>query len=63
MSGLQYSVQWQNQSSDSGNVFMFQRPPDIGVPNVFSLAWFSKYAWPTARGIFSWADRLQFCLG
>jgi hypothetical protein len=57
---VQYSVQWQNQSTQTGDIFMFQQQPNIGVPNVFSLAWFSKYVAPTTRGTFQWPVTFNF---
>ncbi len=56
----QYSIQFKNNSSNPGYACIYQTDPDIGVPNVLSLAWFSKYAFPSTNIIFKWEIDYNF---
>lgn len=57
--GVQYSVKFVNNSSESGSACIYQTVPDGGVPNVMSLAWFAKMTHPTTRVSFRWT--LDYC--
>ncbi|MEH0832992.1 RhiA [Pectobacterium cacticida] len=50
----QYSVEFINHSSNSGNVAIFQKAPDQKARNIFSLAWFSKFVNPNVHETFRW---------
>lgn len=57
---MQYSVFFQNNSSNEGNVCVYQTDPNIGVANVMSLAWFSKKVFETTQVIFDWTIDYSF---
>lgn len=50
----QYSVEFINKSTNSGNVAIFQKMPDQKALNIFSLAWFSKFVNPSVHETFRW---------
>lgn len=50
----QYSVTFVNNSTNLGDVCVFQKDPNIGVANVQSLAWFTKTTHPNTRAVFKW---------
>lgn len=58
--GVKYTVRFVNQSTNSGDVCMFQKDPDLGMSNVFSLAWFTKYAHPSTKLDFRWEVDYSF---
>lgn len=58
--GCQYQLLFNNESTNEGNVCIYQTDPNIGVPNVLSLAWFSKYTHPTTSVDFSWEINYNF---
>lgn len=58
--GQQYTLKAINNSSNSGNFCVFQEDPDLGVSNVMSLAWFSKYAYPSTTVNFTWTVDYNF---
>lgn len=58
--GVEYSLVFRNNSSNPGNACVFQEDPEIGVENVLSLAWFSKFANPTTQVIFKWQINYDF---
>ncbi|HEY4027952.1 MAG TPA: protein rhiA [Candidatus Dormibacteraeota bacterium] len=60
---VRYTVQWQNQSPRTGDVFLFQQQPTIGVSNLFSLAWFSEHVHAATRGTFQWPVAYDFVWG
>lgn len=55
-----YKLIFKNNSSRTGNACIYQTDPDIGNPNVMSLAWFSKGAHPGVRLNFSWGINYGF---
>ncbi len=55
-----YSLVFQNNSVNAGSAAVYQTDPNIGVPNVMSLAWFSKYAMPTTNVVFQWSIDYSF---
>lgn len=55
-----YSVIFDNQSSNTGSVCVYQKQPDITDPKIMSLAWFSKAADPTTKIEFKWQIEYDF---
>jgi hypothetical protein len=55
-----YTLLFVNNGTNTGNACIYQNDPDIGVPNVMSLAWFSKQAHPTTRIKFEWTLDYSF---
>jgi hypothetical protein len=53
MSETQYSLTFQNNSTNFGNVCIYQTDPGLG-PDVMSLAWFAKPTHPTTEETFKW---------
>lgn len=49
-----YSVKFINNSTNKGNVALFQKLPDQKAQNIFSLAWFSKFVNPGVHETFKW---------
>ncbi|MEJ2794571.1 hypothetical protein WAE56_14245 [Iodobacter sp. LRB] len=49
-----YTLSFQNNSSNSATACVYTTAPDIGVPNVMSLAWLTKPSHPTTRLNFDW---------
>jgi hypothetical protein len=58
--GQPYTLKAINNSSNAGNFCVFQEDPDLGVSNVMSLAWFSKYAYPSTTINFGWTVDYNF---
>lgn len=59
----QYSLTVVNNSTSPGRIAVFQTDPDIGVPNVHSLAWFSEYTYPGTTATFKWTLDYNFVWG
>lgn len=55
-----YSLEVQNNSSNLVTFCMFQTPPDLGLVNVETLAWFVEAAYPTTRVVFDWDVSYSF---
>lgn len=55
----QYSLTVTNNSNQFQDLCVYQKPVDIGVPNVMSLAWLTAPAWPQTIVKFSW--QLDYC--
>jgi hypothetical protein len=53
MSKTEYSITFQNYSTNFGNVCIYQTDPNLG-PDVMSLAWFAKPTHPTTEESFTW---------
>jgi hypothetical protein len=53
MSGKKYSLTFINNSTNYGDVCIYQADPNFG-PEVMSLAWFAKASHPTTRETFKW---------
>src|SRR6478752_3202453 len=60
MAGVTYSLVFQNQSTNQGSGCVYQEEPNLGLPNVLSLAWFSKVAAPNTTITFSWSIDYSF---
>ena len=58
--GTQYSVLFENQSTLDGRVCIFQQDPNINVPNVMSLAWFTEAVHPNTQANFTWTIDYSF---
>jgi len=58
--GVEYKINFQNNSSNSGSIMVFQQDENIGVDGVMSLAWFSKYVHPSTFGYFDWTIDYNF---
>lgn len=58
--GTQYSVVFVNNSDQTGSACIYQQDPNIGVPDVMSLAWFSQIAAPTTTVVFQWTINYNF---
>lgn len=56
----QFRLNFKNDSANSGNILVFQTDPDEIQPNVYSLAWFSKFVHPTTGGHFDWNVEFNF---
>jgi hypothetical protein len=55
----QYSLTVTNNSTQFRDLCVYQKPVDLGVPNVMSLAWLTAPAWPGTTVKFSWS--LDYC--
>lgn len=60
MAGTQYTLRVINNSTNFVDMCMYQEDPNIGNPNVLSLAWFAKPAFPTTTVIFRWTVDYSF---
>jgi len=58
--GTQYTLRFVNNSQNMATACVYQTDPEIGVPNVMSLAWFAKGAAPTTHIAFSWQIDYSF---
>jgi rhizosphere induced protein len=56
--GYQYTVVFQNNSTNAGTVALYQVPPD--VPGSMPLAWLTRYAYPTTRVTLTWTLQYDF---
>jgi hypothetical protein len=59
-SGPTYSLIFVNNSTQNGSACIYQQDPDITIPDVMSLAWFTKSTSPTTKVIFTWSIDYQF---
>jgi hypothetical protein len=57
---MEYSILFANQSSNTGDVCIYQTSPNIDNPNVMSLAWLTKAAHPTTNVKFNWSIDYDF---
>ncbi len=60
MIGTQYTLRVINDSTNFQDMCVYQEDPNIGVPNVLSLAWFAKPAYPTTTVMFRWTIDYSF---
>jgi len=60
MAGVTYSLIFQNQSTNQGSGCVYQEDPNLALPNVLSLAWFSKVAAPNTNITFQWTIDYSF---
>lgn len=55
-----YSLTFQNNSKESGNVCVYLTNPDSKLSHMKSLVWFSRYAHPTTVIGFNWKIEFDF---
>lgn len=55
-----YSLTVTNNSTQFRKLCVFQKPVDLGVPNVMSLAWLTAPAWPDTSVTFEWTLDYNF---
>lgn len=55
-----YSIDFENNSVNAGDVCIYQTQPDIGVYNVMSLAWLTKKAASNSDVKFTWGIDYSF---
>jgi rhizosphere induced protein len=60
MSGTTYTLRVVNKSNSQWDMCVYQVDPDIGLPNVMSLAWFSKSAHDGTSVTFRWTLDYSF---
>jgi rhizosphere induced protein len=60
MAGTIYSLVFVNGSENTWDAAVYQQDPDLGVPDVQSLAWFKKTAASTTNITFSWTVDYSF---
>ena len=58
--GVEYSLTFANDSCNGADVCIYQEDPDLSNSRVMSLAWFTKFAWPTTRIKFTWTLDYSF---
>ncbi len=58
--GTQYQINFINNSSNQGSFMVFQQDPNLNMPGVSSLAWFTKFVHPNTNGLFSWKTGYDF---
>lgn len=58
--GVEYRIRFINNSTNSGAFMMFQQDPNLNIPDLSSLAWFSKYVHPGTDGSFNWTEDYNF---
>ncbi len=56
----QYTLRFVNNSSATRSFLCYQQDPNIGVPNVVSLAWFAKQSRPGTVVDFTWTIDYSF---
>ena len=59
MSNL-YTLNVQNNSTQSGSFCIFQEAPDINVPGITTMAWLAKMCHPTTDLEFNWSLDYSF---
>lgn len=59
-SNQSYQLYFVNNSTMSGSACVYQQDPNIGMPNVMSLAWFAKAANPNTKLMFQWNINYSF---
>lgn len=60
MAGTQYSLNVINNSTNYVDLCVYQTPPDLGMSDVMTLAWFSEPAYPTTTVRFNWTVDYSF---
>jgi hypothetical protein len=58
--GVEYKINFVNNSTNEGSIMVFQQDENIGVDGVMSLAWFTKYVYPQTTGYFDWRINYNF---
>jgi len=60
VNGVQYTVVFVNNSTQTGNACIYQQGPNIANPEVMSLAWLTKGAAPSTTLVFTWTIDYSF---
>jgi hypothetical protein len=60
VAGTTYTLTVQNESINVFDMCVYQVDPNIGNPNVMSLAWFTQESYPTTKTVFSWQIDYSF---
>jgi hypothetical protein len=60
MAGVTYSLIFKNASTNQGSGCVYQEDPNLNLPNVLSLAWFSKVAAKNSTVTFTWTIDYSF---
>jgi hypothetical protein len=60
MAGQTYTLNFQNDSSNAGDVCVYQTLPNLAQQDVMSLAWFAEYNYPTTAVQFQWEIDYSF---
>ena len=60
MAGVSYTLNVFNNSTQTGDTCIYQTDPNTNMPNVQSLAWFSKMSTPTTKMKFTWQVDYSF---
>jgi rhizosphere induced protein len=58
--GVEYQINFINNSSNAGNFMVFQEHPDMNMMDSYALAWFTKFVHPNTNGSFSWKTGFDF---
>ena len=58
--GMTYTLNFVNNSDQVGSVCVYQSDPNIGNPDVMSLAWFTQPCAPQTGASFSWQIEYSF---
>lgn len=61
--GKVYSIRVINQSTQQGNVVLFQKDQGLSSSNMSSIAWLSKPVYPNMQSQFQWETEFSFNLG
>lgn len=59
----QYSIVFSNNSRNPGSFCVFQKPINISVPNISTVAWFAQLCNPETSCIFTWSLDYCYCWG
>ncbi len=55
-----YTLTIHNNSTHSGTFCIFQKEPDMNMPDIFTLAWLTKKSHPTSEINFEWEFEYNF---
>jgi hypothetical protein len=58
-----YTIVFKNNSTNPGNVCVFQQDPNMTNPNVMSLAWFTQFCYPNTTIQYKWDIAYSFAWG
>jgi hypothetical protein len=58
-----YTLTFVNNSTNQGDVCVYQADPELGVPGVLSPAWMVKPSYPGTQTLFHWQKQYEFVWG
>jgi hypothetical protein len=58
--GVIYTLNFTNNSANSGDACVYQQDPNVTDPSVFSLAWFTCFTNPNTNANFTWSIDYSF---